>query len=253
MRRSISRSLDLSLAGSLSFVPSCVSRYSTWVLQLTRAWWTTKSVVRCQWLRPRVVGALLARRDIQFYLKFFFAVNGALIAIVLIEWLGYGSGGTAAGNATSMASFYFDWQPEYFLTATVICMQKTVEISVVKALLRTTMIAVGGALGYATMLNGTLASNAYFVFFIVVAVNGFFGLFSVYGMDFRYSLFLMVYTFNGVVACQYVLYSTDVRSPQRSHSRSARSPGTRVSAATADRFSSLAEKLSARAWGPCGR
>jgi len=103
------------------------------------------------------------------------------------------------------------------------------------------------------MLNGTLASNAYFVFFIVVAVNGFFGLFSVYGMDFRYSLFLMVYTFNGVVACQYVLYSTDVRSPQRSHSRSARSPGTRVSAATADRFSSLAEKLSARAWGPCGR
>ena len=107
------------------------------------------------------------------------------------------------------------------------------------------MIAVGGALGYATMLNGTLASNAYFVFFIVVAVNGFFGFFSIYGMDFRYSLFLMVYTFNGVVACQYVLDSTDVRSDasRRSHSRSARSSGTRVSAATADRFSSLAEKL----------
>lgn len=177
--------------------------YSTWVLQVTRAWWTCKSVVHGRWMRLGVIKQLLARRDIQFYIKFFIAINSALVAIVLIEWLGYGNGGSAADNATSMANFYSNWQPEYFLTATVICMQKTVEISVVKALLRTTMIAVGGVLGYVTMLNGTLASNAYFVLFIVVAVNGFFGLFSIYGMDFRYSLFLMVYTFNGVVACQY--------------------------------------------------
>ena len=50
----------------------------------------------------------------------------------------------------------------------------------VKALLRTTMIAVGGVLGYVTMLNGTLAQNAYFIFFMALLVNGFFGLFSIY-------------------------------------------------------------------------
>lgn len=50
----------------------------------------------------------------------------------------------------------------------------------VKALLRTTMIAVGGVLGYVTMLNGTLAQNAYFIFFMALLFNGFFGVFSIY-------------------------------------------------------------------------
>jgi hypothetical protein len=53
------------------------------------------------------------------------------------------------------------------------------------------------------MLNGTLAQNPFFIFWMAVLVNGFFGLFSIYGMDFRYSLFLLVYTWNGVVLCQY--------------------------------------------------
>lgn len=50
----------------------------------------------------------------------------------------------------------------------------------VKAFLRTAMIAVGGVLGYLTMLNATLAQNAYFIFFMALLFNGFFGLFSIY-------------------------------------------------------------------------
>ena len=82
-------------------------------------------------------------------------------------------------------------------------MQQQLEASIVKAFLRTAIIAFGGALGYVTMLNGTLAQNAYFVFFMGMLVNGFFGLFSPLGIDFRYTLFLAVYTWNGVVYCQY--------------------------------------------------
>ena len=86
--------------------------YETWVLQITRFWWTTVSVVSCKWMNMSAIKRLLGRRDIQFYLKFFFAVNGALVAIVLIEWLGYGNTGSAVENASSMASFYSNWQPE---------------------------------------------------------------------------------------------------------------------------------------------
>jgi hypothetical protein len=176
IRDAIRSPYAVALLGNLAQATS----YSTWVLQISRFWWTTVSLLSCRWMGRRAIKQLLGRRDIQFYLKFFFAVNGALVAIVLIEWLGYGDTDSAAMNASSMASFYGNWQPEYFLTATVICMQKTVEISVVKAFLRTAMIAVGGVLGYLTMLNATLAQNAYFIFFMALLFNGFFGLFSIY-------------------------------------------------------------------------
>ena len=86
--------------------------YSTWILQITRFSSTTVSLVSCRWMGLRAIKQLLGRRDIQFYLKFFFAVNGALVAIVLIEWLGYGNTDSAATNALSMADFYTNWQPE---------------------------------------------------------------------------------------------------------------------------------------------
>lgn len=53
------------------------------------------------------------------------------------------------------------------------------------------------------MLNGTLAQNPYFLFFMAVLVNGFFGIFSPISFDFRYSLFLVLYTWAGVATCQY--------------------------------------------------
>jgi hypothetical protein len=177
--------------------------YYTYKLELTRFVSSTWTVLRGKWAHPKELKSILQRRDMQFYIKFFIAVNLSFIAIILIIWLRYGNSASAIHNATSMASWYGSWQPEYFLTATVICLQKQVEMSVVKAFLRCSMIAFGGVLGYVTMLNGYLASNPYFIFFMGVLMNGFFGLFSIYGMDFRYSLFLTVYTWNGVVLCQY--------------------------------------------------
>ena len=53
------------------------------------------------------------------------------------------------------------------------------------------------------MLNGTLAQNPYYIFFMAVLVNGFFGIFSPISFDFRYSLFLVLYTWAGVATCQY--------------------------------------------------
>jgi hypothetical protein len=98
----------IALLGDLAQATS----YSTWVLQITRFWWTTVSLFSCRWMDWMAIKHLLGRRDVQFYLKFFFAVNGALVAIVLIEWLGYGNTDSAATNASSMASFYSNWQPE---------------------------------------------------------------------------------------------------------------------------------------------
>lgn len=87
--------------------------------------------------------------------------------------------------------------------AVIICLTPTVNASIIKVFLRSAMIALGGALGFATMLNGVLAQNPYFVFFVAISVNGFFCIFSSIGSTARYSLFLVLYTYFSVVACQY--------------------------------------------------
>jgi len=177
--------------------------YYTYKLQISRFVSSNMAFLKGAWLDMDALKALFHRRDFQFYLKFFVAINLGFVAIILILWLGYGNTDSSIKNATSMANWFGDWKPEYFLTASVICLQMQVEISVVKAVLRTSLIAIGGILGYVTLLNGTLAQNPYFILFMGVLVNGFFGLFSIYGMDFRYSLFLTVYTWNGIVMCHY--------------------------------------------------
>jgi hypothetical protein len=93
-------------------------------------------------------------------------------------------------------------QPIYFWLTVSICVQFQVEAAVMRAVLRTTMSAVGGTLGYCAMLNGHLAQNPYWICGIVVAVNGFFSLASPI-KSLRYSLFLANFTFNAVVVCQY--------------------------------------------------
>jgi hypothetical protein len=177
--------------------------YYTYKLQISRFVSTNVALLKGAWLDMNTLKTLFHRRDFQFYLKFFVAINTGFVAIILILWLGYGNTDSSIRNATSMAKWFGDWKPEYFLTASVICLQMQVEISVVKAILRTSLIALGGVLAYVTLLNGTLAQNPYFITFMGILVNGFFGLFSIYGMDFRYSLFLAVYTWNGVVMCHY--------------------------------------------------
>lgn len=64
------------------------------------------------------------------------------------------------------------------------------------------MTAVGGTLGWFTMMNGYLANNPYFIASITSLFNGVCGLFSPV-KSIRYSLFLVAFTFNAVVICQY--------------------------------------------------
>ncbi len=78
-----------------------------------------------------------------------------------------------------------------------------------RAVLRTTMSAIGGTLGYCAMLNGNLAQNPYWICGIVCTVNGFFSLFCVF-KPLRYSLYLANFTFNAVVVCQYYDCSCDL-------------------------------------------
>ena len=90
----------------------------------------------------------------------------------------------------------------YLWITACICLHQHVEASVFRAVLRTTMTVLGGVLGYCTMLNGNLANNPYFVGAITCTFNAFCGLFAPIKV-LRYSLFVMAFTFNAVVVCQY--------------------------------------------------
>ena len=145
----------------------------------------------------------ITKKNVYTYMKFYLAMNLALIIIILVIWLGFSNSDSAVQNAIDAANFCSKWQPQYFILATAICLQETVDATIIKIILRCILIGVGGALGYVAMLNGSVAQNPYYIFFLTVLVNGFFGLFSYISLDFRYSLFLTVYTFNGIVLCQY--------------------------------------------------
>jgi len=90
----------------------------------------------------------------------------------------------------------------YFWITAAICIQKQVEAAASRAVLRALFTAIGGVLGYCTMLNGSLANNPYFITAITCVFNGACGLLSPI-KKLRYSLFLAAFTFNGVVVCQY--------------------------------------------------
>jgi hypothetical protein len=139
----------------------------------------------------------------QFALKFWLAMCLALVGIILILWKAEGSNqGSVLANIENLDYFFFVWQPIYFWITAAICVQKQVEATALRAVLRTTMTVLGGTLGYCTMINGTLAQNPYFVTCIVVLFNGVCGLFAPI-KTLRYSLFLTAFTFNAVVSCQY--------------------------------------------------
>lgn len=154
--------------------------------------------------KPDLVLASGRRRQHQLYIKLFLAYNLAVVGIILIGWYCYANTGSYVTDASAIATWFKNWQPYYFVLAVAICTQDTVDASVIKAILRVSLIAIGGSLGYAASVNGSLVQNPYFVTMITVLVNGFCGLFSPISFDFRYSLFLFVYTFNGVFACSYI-------------------------------------------------
>lgn len=65
------------------------------------------------------------------------------------------------------------------------------------------MAVVGGVFGYVLMLNGTLAQSAVWVCAWTAAGSWLAGLLAP-DRTLRYSLFLAVFTFNGVILCQCV-------------------------------------------------
>ena len=142
------------------------------------------------------------KREVHFALKYWIGLSLAVMGIILIFWQGKGDDANPVQGYGSMADFFFNWQPVYFTITTAICTQMQVESSAGKGVLRTTMTALGGLLGYLTMLNGSLAQNPYFLTCIACLVNGACGLLSPM-KELRYSLFLTAFTFNAVVICQY--------------------------------------------------
>jgi len=96
--------------------------------------------------------------------------------------------------------------PEYFFLAVAVCSQDTVDSSVYKAILRVGLIALGGAIALAACANEALLASPWFVFWITMLVHFVASLPSTSrngSMDFRYSLFLLGYTFNGIFVCSY--------------------------------------------------
>ena len=124
------------------------------------------------------------------------------MSIVLILWKSKFSSENQLENAYNLTYFFFVWQPIYFWLTAAICIQFQVEAAAFRAVLRTTMTAIGGTLGWFTMMNGSLAQNPYFISGMITMFNGVCGLVSPI-KEFRYSLFLTAFTFNAVVVCQY--------------------------------------------------
>ncbi len=82
------------------------------------------------------------------YLKLFLGYNLALVSVILIGWYCYAGSDNYAENAQSIRNWFSQWQPYYFVLAFAICAQDTVDSSAIKAILRVSLIALGGSLGY---------------------------------------------------------------------------------------------------------
>lgn len=145
---------------------------------------------------------LLRDRHVQFAFKYWLGLSLTIMSIVLILWKEKFSSENQLQNAYDLTYFFFVWQPIYFWITAAICIQFQVEAAAFRAVLRTTMTALGGTLGWFTMMNGRLANNAVFIGGITAIFNGFCALASPI-KEFRYSLFLATFTFNAVVVCQY--------------------------------------------------
>ena len=91
------------------------SSFNTWVLTISRFFLTWKQLLSGNWMRRDNFRALLRDWNFQFYLKYYFSVSLAYIAVMLIGWYRYGNTDNASKNATSMANWYGDWQPGTYL------------------------------------------------------------------------------------------------------------------------------------------
>lgn len=143
------------------------------------------------------------RRQVRLFWKVYIGYQLSFIAVVLITWLRFSSTGNYKDNAAGAAKFVGNWYPEYFFFAVAVCSQDTVDASVYKAILRVVLIALGGGVAIAAAANESLMSSPWYVFWIALLVNFAASLPAVVSFDFRYSLFLFAYTFNGIFVCSY--------------------------------------------------
>lgn len=148
-------------------------------------------------------------------LKLLVGMNLAVIAIILIGWYDVANTGNYITNASNLISWYQQWSPHYFAIATSALIQDTVDSTLIKIILRVSLIAIGGSLGFATVSNGFLAQNAYYMFFMTWLITGFAGLFASLGYKFRYSLFLTTYQWSGVALCVYTGVCCSAGSAQK--------------------------------------
>lgn len=142
-------------------------------------------------------------REVVFFFKYWFGLVLFVFIVILVGFLAVGDTDSNLYNQKQIAEYLIKWMPFNAPIAVAICLNPTINVSIIKIFLRTTMIAFGGVLGFVTMLNGNLAQNPYFIFWINVLVNAFFSLFSSIDSYARYSIFLVVYTYFSVVVCQY--------------------------------------------------
>eukprot|EP00889_Picochlorum_renovo_P001808 jgi/Picre1/28838/NNA_004235.t1 len=142
-------------------------------------------------------------REIVYFFKYWSGIVLLVVAEILIGWLAVGNTDSNLNNQQQTSEYLMKWMPFNAPLAAAICLNTTVDGSIIKIFLRASMIALGGVLGYVTMLNGTLAQNAYFVFWMNMLVNAFFSYFSSIDYYSKYSMFLLMYTYFGVVVCQY--------------------------------------------------
>lgn len=144
-----------------------------------------------------------SKERIVFFIKYWFATMILVLIIILVGWLAIQDSSSALYDSKQLAKYMLKWMPFNAPLAAAICLNLTINTSIIKVFLRSTLIALGGVLGFLTMLNGNLAQNGYFVFFIVLLVTAFFNLLSSIDAAARYTVFLITYTFFSVVTCQY--------------------------------------------------
>ena len=115
--------------------------------------------------------AVLKDRHVQYAFKYWMGLSVTIMSIVLILWKAKFSSENQLENAYNLAYFFFVWQPIYFWLTAAICIQFQVETAAFRGVLRTTMTAIGGTLGWFTMMNGSLAQNPYFISGMVTLFN----------------------------------------------------------------------------------
>ena len=198
---------------ALGFITNIISGSGLRIwLMLSRSLVNLTRQIKALWAHPAsthvdagadIVQAVQRRRQVMLFWKAYVAYQLSFVGIVLITWLRYASTGSYIQDAEGAARWIRNWYPEYFFLAVAICTQDTVDASVYKAILRVSLIALGGGVAIAAASNAALLASPWYIFWIAMMVHFVASLAANISYDFRYSLFLFTYTFTGIFVCSY--------------------------------------------------